>query len=143
MKNTDTWLYRISFGLVVLGLAISIYMTIYKLFPDNKMCLGSGGCNVVNASPYSEVNGVPVAVIGIFGYLSLLVVHFFETRSGYFKKNGTLLIFGFALTGFLFTAYLIYVEIVLIQALCPFCVTSQISMTLIFLLSIVRLIRQP
>lgn len=74
---------------------------------------------------------------------SLLAVLFLETKGGYFADNGPILFFGMALTGFLFTLWLIYVEIVLIKALCPFCLTSQISMTIIFILSIIRLVRQP
>jgi uncharacterized membrane protein len=140
----DKWLYRISVALVSLGLLVSIYMTIYKFTENNSMCLGSGDCSTVNSSRYSEVNGIPVAAVGVMGYTAILVVHFLERRNrGYFSQNGTLLIFGMALTGFLFTVWLIYVEIALLKALCPFCVTSQISMTLIFLIAISRLIRQP
>jgi uncharacterized membrane protein len=54
-----------------------------------------------------------------------------------------MLVFGVALTGFLFTLYLIYVELVLIKALCPFCVGSQVVMTLLFLVSLLRLTREP
>jgi uncharacterized membrane protein len=47
------------------------------------------------------------------------------------------------LLGFLFTLYLVYVEVALIHALCPFCVTSQVTMTILFILSVIRLARQP
>jgi uncharacterized membrane protein len=47
------------------------------------------------------------------------------------------------LTGFLFTVYLIYIEFAVLRAYCPFCLASQTTMTLIFILSIVRLVRQP
>jgi uncharacterized membrane protein len=57
----------------------------------------------------------------------------------FFKKNGTLLIFGMALTGFLFTLWLVYVELKLLNAICPFCVTSQVAMTIIFIIAVVRL----
>ena len=139
----DKWLYRISVALAVLGLLVSIYMTIYKVTSNNSMCLGSGDCSTVNASSYSEVNGIPVAVFGVIGYAAILAVHFLEKRNRFFKQNGTLLIFGMALTGFLFTLWLIYVEIAILKALCPFCVTSQIAMTLIFIIAVIRLIRQP
>ena len=139
----DKWLYRASIALVVLGIAVSIYMTIYKLTSNDSMCLGSGDCHTVNASRYSEVNGIPVAVIGVIGYAAMLVSLLLETRSDFFKTNGTMLTFGMSITGFLFSVWLIYVELVLIRALCPFCVTSQVTMTLLFILAIVRLIRQP
>jgi uncharacterized membrane protein len=139
----NKWLYRISVAFVILGLLVSIYMTIYKVTSNDSMCLGSGDCSTVNASRYSEVNGIPVAAIGILGYLSILVVLYFENRNSFFKQNGTLLIFGMALTGFLFSVWLIYVEVALLKAICPFCVTSQVSMTIIFILSVIRLIKQP
>ena len=139
----DKWLYRISVALAVLGLLVSIYMTIYKVTSNNSMCLGSGDCSTVNASKYSEVNGIPVAVFGVIGYAAILAVLYLENRNRFFKQNGTLLIFGMALTGFLFTLWLIYVEVAILRALCPFCVTSQTAMTLIFIIAVIRLIRQP
>ncbi len=139
----DKWIYRISIALVVLGMLVSIYMTIYKLTENNNMCLGSGDCASVNASVYSEVSGIPVAVVGVGGYLAILALLLLENRVGFLKTNGTMAIFGLALVGFLFTLYLIYVEIALIHALCPFCVTSQATMTILFILSVIRLVRQP
>jgi uncharacterized membrane protein len=139
----DKWLYRISAVLVVIGLLVSIYMTIYKVTSNDAMCLGSGDCSTVNASRYAEVYGIPVATIGIGGYLAILLVHWYEQRDKFFEENGPLLIFGLALAGFLFTVYLIYVEFALLHALCPFCLTSQTAMTIIFIISIIRLIRQP
>jgi len=139
----DKWLYRISMILVVIGLLVSIYMTIYKVTSNDALCLGSGDCSTVNASRYAEVYGIPVAVIGIAGYLAILMTHWYEPRDKFFEKNGPMLIFGFALTGFLFTLYLIYIEFAILKAYCPFCLTSQAAMTLIFIISIFRLVRQP
>jgi len=139
----NKWLYRASIALTIVGLLVSIYMTLYKVTSNDKMCLGSGDCSTVNASRYSEVNGIPVAVIGVLGYLAILAIHYFENRNRFFKENSTLMIFGLALTGFIFTVWLIYVEIALLKALCPFCLTSQAAMTLIFIVAVIRLVKQP
>ncbi len=139
----DKWIFRGLVTLTVIGLLVSIYMTIYKITENEGMCLGSGDCSIVNASRYSEVNGIPVAAIGIAGYAAILGALLFEERSALLKKNGTLLIFGMALTGFVFTMWLVYVEVALLRAFCPFCVASQAAMTLIFILAIIRLVRQP
>ncbi len=139
----DKWLYRISIALAVLGIAVSVYMTVYKLTENPNMCLGNGGCSTVNSSKYAELYGVPVAVIGIGGYLSILLLLWLERRNSFLQSNGTLVVFALALLGFLFTVYLIYVELALIHALCPFCVTSQVTMSILFILSIFRLARQP
>lgn len=139
----DRWLYRVSIALAALGVLVSAYMTVYKLTENNSMCLGNGGCASVNSSVYSEVRGVPVAVIGVGGYLAILATLLAENRNPFLRRNGTMIVFGLALVGFLFTLYLIYVELALIHALCPFCVTSQITMTILFVLSVIRLVRQP
>jgi len=139
----DKRLQQITIALAVIGLLVSIYMTIYKVTSNEAMCVGSSGCSEVNASRYSEVNGIPVAVLGVGGYAAILALLFLEQRSGFFEENGTMIFFGISLVGFLFTLYLIYVEIALIKAYCPFCLTSQAVMTVIFIISVVRLIRQP
>ena len=139
----DKWLYRASFALVIVGLLVSIYMTIYKVTSNDSMCLGSGDCSTVNASIYADINGFPVASVGVLDYAAILGVLIFENRNSFFKQNSTLMIFGMALTGFIFTVWLIYVEIALLKALCPFCVTSQVAMTLIFIMSVIRLIKNP
>lgn len=143
----DKRLYIAMLCLALLGLAVATYMTIYKWTDNNTMCLGSGDCSTVNASKYSEVKGIPVALIGVLGYAAILGTLVFEKRASFLKEffaeNASLLVFGFALTGFLFTLWLIYAEIFLIKALCPFCLASQAVMTIIFILSIIRLVRQP
>ncbi len=139
----DKWLYRICIALSILGLLVSIYMTIFKLTSNERMCLGNGGCSKVNSSIYAQVYGIPVAVIGMGGYGAILAMLVLERRHPFLTNNGTLVVFGLALVGFLFTLYLIYVELALIHALCPFCLTSQVTMTILFILSIFRLVRQP
>lgn len=139
----DKRLSQFLLALIVVGLLVSIYMTIYKVTSNENMCIGSKDCSVVNASRYSEVNGIPVAVIGMGGYATLLALLWLERRPGFFKENGSMIFFGVSLVGFLFTVYLVFVEIALIKAYCPFCITSQVSMTIIFILSVIRLIKQP
>jgi uncharacterized membrane protein len=116
-------------------------MTIFKLTENQSMCLGNGGCAVVNNSRFAEIYGVPVAVVGVAGYATILAELLLSRRSQFLQANETMITFGLALAGFLFTVYLIYVELALIHALCPFCITSQVSMTLLFALSVVRLAR--
>ena len=129
--------------LTIVGLLVSIYMTIYKITSNDSMCIGSGDCKTVNASRYAEVYGIPVAVLGVAGYSAILAVLLLGQRPGFLQQNGSLLFFGLSLTGFLFTLYLIFVEVALIKAYCPFCITSQTAMTLIFIISVIQLVRQP
>lgn len=140
----DKKLYWVSIVLATIGVLVSIYMTVYKLTSNNAMCLGSGDCSTVNASPYSEVYGIPVALVGVLGYASILGLLALEKSSNkFFQQNSTLGVFGLAVTGFAFTLYLVYLEIFVIKALCPFCITSQITMSILFVITIIRLVRQP
>lgn len=139
----EKWLHKSSLFLAVIGILVSIYMTIYKFTNNISMCLGSGDCSIVNASPYSSINGIPVALVGVGGYGAILLLLLFGNQHNFLRQNGTLFIFGLSLTGFIFTLYLVYIEFAILKAVCPFCLTSQIVMTILFILSIIRLIRQP
>ena len=127
--------------LTILGIMDATYLYIYKLSSNDRMCLGSGDCATVNYSRYSEVYGIPVALLGLLAYLVILGISILETRTTFFKTNANLLIFGISLVGVLFSAYLTYIELFVIFAVCPFCVISAILITLIFILSIIRLMR--
>lgn len=138
---------QLAIALTVIGLLVATYMTVYAITSNDSMCIGSGDCKTVNNSRYSKLDiaglEIPVAVLGVVGYASILAVLLLESRIGFLEQNGTLVFFGLSLMGFLFTLYLIYVEIALIKAFCPFCIASQAAMILIFILSVIRVVRQP
>jgi uncharacterized membrane protein len=140
-------LSQLAIALTVIGLLVAIYMTIYAITSNDNMCIGSKDCSVVNASRYSKIDvlglEIPVAVLGVAGYASILAVLLLERKMGFLQQNGSLVFFGLSLTGFLFTLYLIFVEVALIKAYCPFCIASQSAMILIFTLSVIRVVQQP
>ena len=143
----DKRISQLTIALTVIGLLVATYMTVYAFTSNDNMCIGSKDCSVVNASRYSKIEilgiEIPVAVLGVAGYAAILAVLLLENRIGFLQQNGTLVFFALALTGFLFTLYLIYVEVALIRAYCPFCIASQSAMTVIFILSVIRVVRQP
>jgi uncharacterized membrane protein len=128
--------------LAILGAADAIYLLIYKLTENNQMCLGSGGCHNVNFSLYSEIYGIPISVFGLSAFLAIVCILFLEARLKIAKEYGPLVIFGICLGGVAFTAYLTYLEIYVIRSICPFCVASAIIITLLFILAIIRMVKQ-
>ncbi|HVM72809.1 MAG TPA: vitamin K epoxide reductase family protein [Anaerolineales bacterium] len=126
----------------ILGTADAIYLLIFKLTGNPHMCLGNGGCHNVNFSPYSEIKGIPVSVFGICAYLAILGILILEKYLKIAQENGPLAIFGISLGGVAFSVYLTYLEIYVIHAICPFCVASAVTITLIFILAIIRLVKQ-
>jgi uncharacterized membrane protein len=118
------------------------YLLVYKLTNNNAMCLGNGGCHDVNFSPYSEIGGIPVSLFGLAAFLLIAFILILEPRSKIVKENGSLAIFGISLAGVAFTAYLTWLELYVIHAICPFCVASAVLIALIFILAIIRLLKQ-
>lgn len=124
--------------LAVVGLIDSIYLTWIKLTAEG-VCVIGEGCEVVNTSQYASVGGIPVALLGAGAYLALLGILFLETRSHFFEFNGPILVFGISLAGVLYSAYLTYLELYVIRAICEFCVLSATVLVLMLILSSSRL----
>ena len=109
--------------LAAAGLLISAYLTWVHFAQVAPVCVGgSGGCETVQSSRYATVLGVPVAVLGLVGYTGLL---FSAVLRG---ELGVYLGFLFALVGTLFSAYLTYLEVFVIHAICQWCVASAAIM---------------
>lgn len=141
MKNFAS----ISLIIALVGLLDSAYLTWLKITHTEAYCIGGiGDCATVNSSRYSEISGFPIALLGLLAYIVIAGILFLETRHRFFKVNGTMLVFGFSLIGTLYSAYLSYLEATVIRAWCPFCLASAIAISMVFILSMVRLARyQP
>jgi uncharacterized membrane protein len=135
------WPWRLSLALALLGMLVSGYLTWIKLSNTHAFCSGVGDCEAVNSSAYSEIRGVPVAVLGFAAYLAMAGLLAAEKRLPALREYGPLAIFGLALTGTLYSAYLTYVELFVIKAVCPYCVASALIITTVLILSILRLLR--
>ena len=140
--NSGPVLAWTSLVLACLGILDASDLLIYKMTSNNAMCLGNGGCHDVNFSPYSQIAGIPVSLFGLGAYLALAVIPLLEGRLRIVKDYGPLTIFGISLAGTVFTGYLTWIELYVIHRLCPFCVASAIIITLIFILAVVRLVKQ-
>ena len=129
----------ISIILAGIGLLDSIYLSWTKITHQEAYCGGSGDCQTVANSPYSEVAGIPIAFIGVAAYLVIIGLLYLEGRNKFWRQNSPLIVFGLTLTGTLYSLYLTYIEIAVIFAICPYCVVSAIVMALLFIIAIVRL----
>ena len=130
-------------GFAVIGLADSIYLTWLKLSGGLAACGGVGDCESVNASIYSQINGIPIAAMGATAYFLILLFLFLESRDDFLGDWSPLIVFGLSLTGTLYSIYLTYIEIAVLRAICPYCVVSAIAILFIFIISVVRLRRSP
>ncbi len=94
------------------------------------MCAVNHGCETVQKSKYAELAGVPVALIGLIGYVGILAS--FLLRG----DNGRLARVALTAIGFAFSAYLTYLELFEIHAICQWCVGSAVIMTVLLALSV-------
>lgn len=127
--------------IAVLGILDAIYLTIIK-FTDNKtLCIeGIGDCWTVNNSSYSEWSGIPISIFGILAYSTIILILILQNRVKFLVDFGSIFVFGIALTGFLFSMYLTYLQFAVIKAVCPFCIISAITMKIVFILSLINLL---
>jgi uncharacterized membrane protein len=111
--------------LALAGIGVATYIAIAEGGGGSPKCLAGGhGCETVAKSHYSHLAGINVAVIGIFGYVLLLAAAIVPGDAGRFTGFLT------ALVGFGFSAYLTYLELFVIDAICQWCVASAILMAL-------------
>ncbi len=104
-------------ALSLLGVGVSGYLTYEHYASGSYFCAGLGDCDFVNSSVYAVVAGVPVALLGLLAYAGIFVAALASLRDDRFTYNALLGIFGLALIGVLFSAYLTYVELYILHAI--------------------------
>ena len=134
---TDRWLQRAALGLTLLGAGIAGYLVYTRYAHAQILCNISHGCETVQHSKYAKLGGVPVALLGLAGYLAILATLFVRTEAA--RLAGA----AFALVGFGFSAWLTYLEANRIHAWCQWCVASAIVMTLLMVVLVSRLLLSP
>ena len=124
-------------GLAVIGLAIATYLTIVHYTGLVVLCAAKGNpCAQVQSSVYSSVFGIPVAVLGLAGYVFILGSLLAPPRE--LSRVATL---GITLFGVVFSGYLTYREVFTLQEICEWCVSSAVLMTLLLIGAGVRYVR--
>jgi uncharacterized membrane protein len=117
-------------GVALIGLGIASYLTVVHYTGGAPVCAISHGCETVQHSTYSKLAGVPVALLGMLGYVAILLSLVRNDDAG---RTATAFI---ALLGFGFSAWLTYTEIARIHAICIWCVGSATCMTLLAALTV-------
>jgi uncharacterized membrane protein len=127
-------------GMIViatLGLALTIYLTYVHYSGTPPLCSTTHNtCLKVQTSQYAELAGVPVALIGLIGYVTILGALLIPEREQ--TRFATMAL---ALVGFGFSAYLTYRELFSLHEVCEECVTSAVIMTVIACIAVWRFLR--
>jgi uncharacterized membrane protein len=124
--------------LAALGLAISLYLAYVEAASVQAACGPVGACNAVQSSAYARLFGVlPLGVLGALVYL-LFLVAWIIARSGPPRATAVagLCILAVAFAGTAYSAYLTYVEVFVIRAVCLWCLASALTMSVILVLQV-------
>lgn len=137
------YLYLTSMILIVLGLLVSGYLSYVQLNDTAMVCIDNGAfnCDRVQSSAYSKFLGIEVAYLGFLTYAVMGGLLLLEKRIGLLQEYGPLLMFGISLFAFLFSMWLVYAQVVLLQALCQWCLMHEVIITILFAISSIRLWR--
>jgi len=119
----------------LVGIVDSVYLTTEHFSGGDVTCNVFSGCNTVLSSPYSEIYGIPLALLGAIYYLILFfgTIAYMESRS----KISWQILAMLPLPAWFFSIWLLYLQGVVIKSYCQYCLLSFLTSTLLFIFSIV------
>jgi uncharacterized membrane protein len=129
---------RVMIGLAALGLGVAIYLTYIHYAGIKPACTAGQSCIKVQTSQWSRLAGVPVALLGLIGYVGILAALLAPDR-----EETRLAALGLTLIGFSFSAYLTYRELFSIHAVCEWCASSAVILTLLLIAAVYRYLAGP
>ena len=127
-------------ALALAGIFVSLYLALYKIGVIGELTCSIGSCETVNTSKWATFLHLPVAVWGLFFYIDVFLVSVLGTTRSFENESlVSVLLVAEAAIGVLFSAWLTYLELAVIHAICIWCVTSALVVTMIFVVSIADL----
>ena len=127
-------------ALALAGIFVSLYLTLYKLGIIGELSCSIGSCETVNTSKYSRFLGLPVAAWGLMFDLDVFVIALVSSFPRFEDQRAfSIVLVAESAIGVLFSAWLTYLELGVIHAICIWCVTSAAIVTAILVVSIADL----
>jgi uncharacterized membrane protein len=123
--------------IALVGVFVAAYLAFYKAGLIGSLACGTGSCETVQQSPWAKFLGVPVAVWGVGYYLVVFALAFAATLERWADdRRITLTLVIMTAWGVIFSAYLTYLELFVIRAICRYCVVSAVLALIVFALSL-------
>ena len=120
--------------LALIGLVIATYLLVVRLAGEAPVCGPVRGCDVVAASEYATLLGVPVALFGVaFSIVLVGAVTVWWRRA---DRRALYLAYALGLLGILVVVYLTYLELFVIEAVCVWCATYGVTIVAGWLLAV-------
>jgi uncharacterized membrane protein len=123
------------------GIGVSAYLSFVHYAGLPVYCTGAGGCHTVQSSAYATLLTVPVSLFGVLLYVLICVAGLVAiVNAGHLGRLAPFIVFGLALSGTLYSAYLTWLELYRIYAICAWCVTSACLLATILSLSVAEML---
>jgi uncharacterized membrane protein len=119
-RRLDRGLRLATAAVALCGLAVAAYLTYVHYRPAALVCTGGGGCETVQESSYAELAGVPVALLGLLAYATVLVLLAWD------GELAPTAVAAIALAGAGFAAYLVVLQAFVIDAWCVWCLVNDL-----------------
>ncbi len=131
-------------ALALIGVFVALYLTLYKVGTIGHLACGFGSCERVNTSKWATFVGAPVAMWGLVFYVATFIVAVAGTSPAYAnRREVSYLLAAMSGIGVAFSAWLTYLELFVIDAICRYCVMSAVIVTLIFIVSMLDVVAKP
>jgi uncharacterized membrane protein len=137
-RSRPAWIDLLTPLLAVIGLGVAAYLAYVETQAVAAVCGPIGDCNAVQSSTYARLFSVlPIGILGLIGYALILMAWFIQRmRNDQWGNYASITILGMGFIGTAFSIYLTYLEVYVIEAVCLWCLSSAVIMTLIMLLGI-------
>ncbi len=135
MKPIPLWLTISIFVTGFIGFLDATYLTTNFFLKAIPPCFVTGGCDVVTTSQYATILGIPIALLGALYYLCVLALWLFYVD----KKQKRVLeaLPWITSSGFVFSIWLVGLQVFVLNALCSYCLVSAGTSTLLFIFALI------
>lgn len=145
LPTLPDWVEVLTPMLVVAGLLVAGYLSYVETQSVEAVCGPVGDCNAVQSSSYATLFGVlPVGVLGFIGYVAILAAWLVaRLRTGDIALQARQAVLAMTVFGTLFSVYLTYLELYVIKAVCAWCLTSAVIITLLMIVNTIPALPEP
>jgi uncharacterized membrane protein len=124
-------------ALALAGIFVASYLLMYKLGMIGHLTCSVGSCETVNTSRWAKFLGMPVAGWGVAWYVGMFGLALVSDQAKFDdSRTMSLALLVLAASGFIFSAWLTWLELFRIHAICQWCVISALLVTSIFLVCV-------
>jgi uncharacterized membrane protein len=118
------------------GMFVALYLTLYKLGYIGTLACAVGSCETVQTSKWATFLGFPVGLWGVGYYIAVFVISLVGLSPSWSERRGlSQLLLGMTAVGTVFSLWLTYLELFVIDAICMWCVISAILATALLVIS--------